>query len=88
MKTVYRQSFEKDIKRPIDKKIRTNLLALIREIKECNHMSEVKNIKKIKGVKKFYRIKVGEYRLGIKIESQTVTFIRFLHRKDIYRYFP
>ena len=33
------------------------------------------------GEKKFYRIKVGDYRLGVKIEDdETVTCIRFLHR--------
>ena len=62
MRTIYLESFERDI----------------RKLKE----------RKVKGEKKFYRIRVGDYRLGVKIEGETVTFIRFLHRKDIYRYFP
>jgi mRNA interferase RelE/StbE len=36
----------------------------------------------------YYRIRLGDYRVGLKIENNTVCFVRFLHRKDIYRYFP
>jgi mRNA-degrading endonuclease RelE of RelBE toxin-antitoxin system len=31
---------------------------------------------------------VGNYRLGLIIEAETVIFVRVLHRKEIYRYFP
>jgi mRNA interferase RelE/StbE len=88
MKTIYLESFERDIKKIKEKKVKTNLLLILREIIESNDIQGIQNLKKIKGVKKFYRIKMGNSRLGIKIEETTVTFIRFLHRKDIYRYFP
>ncbi|MGH2412635.1 MAG: type II toxin-antitoxin system RelE family toxin, partial [Microcystaceae cyanobacterium] len=35
-----------------------------------------------------YRIRLGDYRIGLFIEGKTVTFARVLHRKEIYRYFP
>ncbi len=41
-----------------------------------------------KGESSYYRIRFGDYRIGIKIEDDLVIFIRALHRKDIYRYFP
>ena len=88
MKTIYLESFERDIRKLKEIKIKSELLELIDYIKESGSLTEIKNLKKIKGEKKFYRIRVGDYRLGIKIENETVTFIRFLHRKDIYRYFP
>ena len=31
---------------------------------------------------------VGSYRVGIAVEDGSVEFIRCLHRKDIYRFFP
>jgi len=31
---------------------------------------------------------VGDYRVGVIFEEETVTFCRVLHRKEIYRYFP
>lgn len=88
MRTIYLESFERDIRKLKERKIKTSLLELIGYIKESGNLIEIKSLKKIKGEKKFYRIRVGDYRLGVKIEGETVTFIRFLHRKDIYRYFP
>ena len=43
--------------------------------------------KKLKG-RKAWRIRVGDYRIGIVLAGQTATFVRFLNRKDIYKYFP
>jgi len=33
-------------------------------------------------------LRVGDYRLGMIIRSSDVTFVRFLHRSEVYRYFP
>ncbi len=88
MKTIYRESFKKDIKKIKEKQLKTSLLSLINRTKMYESVTEIENLKKIKGAKKFYRIRIGDYRLGIKIEKETVTFIRFLHRKDIYKFFP
>lgn len=46
------------------------------------------NLKKLKGGGNYYRIRVGEYRIGIIVEGDAITFVRCLHRKEIYRYFP
>ena len=35
-----------------------------------------------------YRIRIGDYRLGIAIEGDVVILVRFLHRRDIYRFSP
>ncbi len=50
---------------------------------------EISNIKKMKG-KMFnaYRIKIGNYRIGIFYVDGMIELTRFMHRKDIYRYFP
>jgi len=44
--------------------------------------------KKIEGYEAYYRLRIGDYRLGIKLAGNTLELIRFLHRKDIYRRFP
>jgi mRNA interferase RelE/StbE len=45
--------------------------------------------KKIEGYETYYRIRIGDYRLGMEaISGREVVLLRFLHRKDIYRYFP
>ena len=35
-----------------------------------------------------YRIRVGDYRLGLVFDGGTMTFVRCLNRREIYRYFP
>jgi len=39
-------------------------------------------------VERAYRIGIGDYRIGLILEDETLIFVRFLHRKDLYRYFP
>ncbi|MCA9917044.1 MAG: type II toxin-antitoxin system RelE/ParE family toxin [Anaerolineales bacterium] len=42
----------------------------------------------MQGYESYFRIRLGDYRIGIEVENQTVIFVRILHRKDIYRRFP
>lgn len=49
---------------------------------------ELKNVKQITSSEKYYRIRLGDYRIGIKFENDIVVFVRFLNRREIYRYFP
>jgi len=42
----------------------------------------------MQGYSNSYRIRVGDYRIGIEIFGNTVEVIRTLHRKEFYRYFP
>jgi mRNA interferase RelE/StbE len=54
-----------------------------------NALSEIRGCKRLKGWEDFYRIRIGEYRLGIKDLSEgNVAVLRFLHRREIYRRFP
>ena len=46
------------------------------------------NLKKLKGAGGYFRLRLGDYRVGIALEQETVVFVRFLNRKDIYKYFP
>jgi mRNA interferase RelE/StbE len=57
-------------------------------IVKYKEIEQIKNIKKIKGHRLYYRIRTGDYRIGLKIEGDALTFMRILHRKDIYRHFP
>ena len=42
----------------------------------------------MKGYKDFYRIRIGDYRLGLYTENHHVILSRLLPRKDIYKRFP
>jgi mRNA interferase RelE/StbE len=45
-------------------------------------------VKKIEGYSDYFRVKVVDFRLGLRASQNKVELIRFLHRKDIYRKFP
>jgi mRNA interferase RelE/StbE len=81
------KSFEKDTDTIDNKSLRINISQSIKNVQNAENINQIKNIKKLKGFSNEYRIKIGNYRLGIRIEKDNVKFIRCLHRKDIYRYF-
>lgn len=45
-------------------------------------------LKKRNGTENCYRIRVKDYWIGVTIEEDTVEFVRCLHRRDLYRFFP
>jgi len=87
MEVEFRKSFLKDLKGK-DNAILNQLRILIEKLETSNSLELIKNIKKMKGSESYYRIKLGDYRLGLKVENNKLIIIRFLHRKEIYRYFP
>lgn len=83
-----KKSFEKDTDKIFDTDLLEQIDKAIDNIENASSLREVPHIKKLEGYKYYYRIKVGNYRIGIKLENTTVILVRFLHRKEIYRYFP
>jgi mRNA interferase RelE/StbE len=68
--------------------VKKRLSKLIETFKAIDTLDELKHIKKIEGYDCYYRLRIGDYRLGLKVSGDTVELIRFLHRRDIYRRFP
>ena len=89
MKFRIEKSFDKDVDKIEDNKLLKKLQTLISIIENTKTVHQIPHIKKIEGYASFYRIKIGDYRLGMEaVSNKEVVLIRFLHRKDIYRYFP
>ena len=89
MKTEYLPSFTKDLKKLKKISVYSEIKNLaFQTIPDYQNITEIKSLKKIKGHKNAYRIRVGDYRIGVFIQKETVTFSRVLHRRDVYRYFP
>lgn len=88
MKVEFLKSFEKDLLKILDAKMSERIQEVIEQVEEAENVSAVSNLKKLKGEADYYRIRVGDYRIGIKVKEYLVSFVRILHRKDIYRYFP
>jgi mRNA interferase RelE/StbE len=89
MKTEFRNSFAKDLRSSRkDKDFLDRVKEVIEEVEQAVDLSEISNLKKLKGESDYYRIRFGNFRIGVKVENDLVIFIRALHRRDIYRYFP
>jgi mRNA interferase RelE/StbE len=85
---IFKASFIKDLKRIKEQGLKTKVREVIDLVERARSLQDINAIKKLKGSDRYYRIRISDYRIGLSIEEETVTFVRFLHRKDIYRYFP
>lgn len=88
MKVEFNESFLKDLKAVKDKPILAKVKTTIEHIEIALRLDEITNIKKMRGSREYYRIRIGDFRLGLMLKDDTLILIRFLNRKDIYRYFP
>jgi len=88
MKVVFKRSFAKDIKKIRRQALREQLQAVIERIEQELDLYAIPHVKRLTSDGPYFRIRVGDYRIGILYEEETVTFVRFLHRRDIYKYFP
>jgi mRNA interferase RelE/StbE len=88
MKIEFRKSFEKDLSKIKNTDLLQRLQAVIEEVDSIDGLADLNNVKKLKAEGNYYRIRVGDYRVGLSVNNDTVIFVRVLHRKEIYRYFP
>ena len=84
----FRASFLKDLNSIRDRSILRRVRETIAEVEAAGNALEIRNLKKLRTGGRYYRIRLGNYRLGLTIEDNTVSFIRLLHRREVYRYFP
>ncbi len=62
--------------------------AVFVELPKIEHIGALGKAEKMQGYTGFYKIRVGLYRIGIKIVDGTAEVRCVLHRKEIYRFFP
>ncbi|MDD3741381.1 MAG: type II toxin-antitoxin system RelE/ParE family toxin [Bacteroidales bacterium] len=88
MQVKFRQKFEHDIKEICSQKVLNAVAKAITSVEKCSKLAELSNIKKIKAKKGYFRIRIGNYRIGIFLDKDCVEFVRVLPRDKIYKYFP
>lgn len=89
MEIVFDKSFDKSLDKLKDKDILSKIEQIIIDIESANAINQIANVKKMQGFKTYYRIRVGDYRIGVELENpSSLRFIVVLHRKDIYKKFP
>ncbi|HSK79027.1 MAG TPA: type II toxin-antitoxin system RelE/ParE family toxin [Thermoanaerobaculia bacterium] len=87
MRVQFRQIFARDLEHIRDKRLLERIRGVVELVERAESLEEVPHLKKLQGGS-YFRIRVGDYRLGLVVQGGEVTFVRALHRKEVYRYFP
>jgi mRNA interferase RelE/StbE len=88
VKVGFRQSFTKDLAKVKNKGLLKRVKIAIETVERAESLEQIKGLKKLRSVGNFYRLRIGDFRVGLALEEGEVIFVRFLNRKDMYRYFP
>jgi mRNA interferase RelE/StbE len=88
MKVEFLRSFERDLRGLNDPAMKRRLLKLIDDLERSDTLEGLGNVKRLVGHRHAYRIRLGNYRVGLFLINGTVELARFVHRRDIYRVFP
>ena len=84
----FEKSFVKDFRKLKSKELANAISQVIKQVSESSSVNDIINLKKLSGYQSAFRIRIGDYRIGVIIENNTVLFVAFAHRKDIYKRFP
>jgi mRNA interferase RelE/StbE len=83
------KSFSKSLDKLKDSKIKERIENIILDFDKASKISDIKHLKKLVGFKSYYRLRIGDYRIGIELKTSTIVrFIIIAQRKDIYKIFP
>lgn len=88
MKVAFRTQFARDLKSVKDKRLLSRVREAIEGVEKANSLTDIPSLKKLKGAKNYFRLRIGDYRIGLALENNTLIFVRLLNRKEIYKYFP
>lgn len=88
MNLVFLNSFKKDLAKITNTKLKEKIISIILSFQEAQSINDIPHLKKLKGYPFAYRIRIGDYRLGVYIEDDRIELVRSAKRSDIYKVFP
>ena len=88
-KVEYNKRFLKELT-SLPKDIQSRIELIVFSELETDNPFELDYLDKMKGHKNKYKIRVGDYRIGLTIDkpNQTIICQRVAHRREIYKTFP
>ena len=81
-------SFKKDLLKLKNQQLNKRIINKLESIEKVESLNNIPNIKVMKWFPNFYRIRIWDYRIGVKLENNIIIFLRIRSRKDIYNIFP
>lgn len=89
MKLEIRRSFTRDIEKIRNQSLLNRIERKIAEMEAADAITEVSGVKKLTSSSgNDYRIRIGDYRLGVTVEGDLAILVAFGSRGNIYRRFP
>ena len=88
MEIRYHPRFDRDTRRIRSRDLSSRLERTIAELKAASNIREVSGVQPMTGSEDHFRIRIGEYRIGLEVDGDVAVLLRFMHRRDIYRNFP
>ena len=88
MEIRYHNQFHRDLRRLGNPSLAAQVEQVIEELKAAPTIRDMHGVSRMTAPGEHYRVRIGEYRLGITMDGQTAILRRFLPRGEIYRRFP
>ena len=87
MEIIITKVFEKQLK-SVPKYIRESAILVLEALETAKNVTEIKDLKKLSGYTNYYRIRIGNYRMGLQIINPKIIVVIILHRGTVYKVFP
>ena len=89
MRIRYKPGFRRDIRRIRDADTIRRINSVIADLCDANSIGEVSNIRRIRAARgSHYRVRIGDYRLGVTLDGDVAILAAIGHRREVYRRFP
>lgn len=86
MKVSSTKHFEKHLKK-CPPNIQKRFVDVYDELIKAKNIKEV-DCEKLVGFKTYWRIRIGNFRVGFELQDDKIELLEIMDRKEIYRYFP
>ena len=87
MRIEFARRFLKDLEKIKTPKQRQAISEIIEQVSKIDSFKKIPSLKKLVGFKAAYRIRIGQLRIGVFFDGETVLFARIANQKDSYRIF-
>ena len=75
MRVEFRTSFTRDLRRIQDRALLQRVQETIEEVEAAESLPDIVHLKKLRAESHYYRIRLGDYRIGLIVEGDLVSFV-------------
>jgi mRNA interferase RelE/StbE len=69
------KAFAKDFRKLKSNELAQSISKVIKQVSNASAPDEIPNLRKLSGYKSAFRIRIGDYRIGVIIEKNTIIYI-------------